>query len=202
VRPPRHEPANASAVPDADPELRAYLREWRRETAKQRGVAAFVVMHDASLDDLCRLRPRSLAELRQVYGFGERKTAVYGPEILSALKRFHTGARAVATPEKKPKPRDETIRLLAERHPLEEIAKIRGRQLRGVVEMVADLVERGEAEFQPGWVDSEKQGSIEAACARLGCERLQPLKDALPPEITFEEIRLVVARVRQRRARQ
>jgi hypothetical protein len=41
---------------------------------------------------------------------------------------------------------------------------------------------------------------IEAACASLGLERLErlkTLKDALPPEITYEEIRLVLARLRR-----
>jgi ATP-dependent DNA helicase RecQ len=73
---------------DVDPELREYLREWRRTTAKQNGIAAFMVMHDTSLDDLCRKRPRSLAELRAVSGFGERKAEVYGRQILEALRNF------------------------------------------------------------------------------------------------------------------
>jgi hypothetical protein len=41
---------------------------------------------------------------------------------------------------------------------------------------------------------------IEAACASVGLdrlERLKTLKDALPPEITYDEIRLVVARLRR-----
>ena len=42
-----------------------------------------------------------------------------------------------------------------------------------------------------------KQAVIEAACAKLGVERLKPLKDALPPEITYDEIRLVVAKLRR-----
>jgi ATP-dependent DNA helicase RecQ len=79
---------------DVDPELREYLREWRRTTAKQSGIAAFIVMHDTSLDELCRKRPRSLAELLRVSGFGERKTEVYGQQILEALRNFQAGARA------------------------------------------------------------------------------------------------------------
>jgi ATP-dependent DNA helicase RecQ len=74
--------------PDVDPELREHLREWRRLKARERHVAAFVVMHDTSLDDLCRKRPASLAELRGVSGFGERKTEVYGHQILEALRNF------------------------------------------------------------------------------------------------------------------
>ena len=76
---------------DIDPDLREHLREWRRATAKERHVPAYVVMHDSSLDDLCRKRPRSLAELRGVSGFGERKTEVYGTLILKALRDFRPG---------------------------------------------------------------------------------------------------------------
>jgi ATP-dependent DNA helicase RecQ len=75
-------------------ELRAYLREWRRQTAQRQGIAAFVVMHDTSLDALCERRPKNLAELRQVFGFGARKTELYGQEILQAFKDFAQGARA------------------------------------------------------------------------------------------------------------
>ena len=92
------------------------------------------------------------------------------------------------------------MRLLAEGRTLDEIARIRGRQRSTIVSMVSDLVERGEVKFQPGWVDQEKQARIEDACARLGLGKLTPLKDVLPPEITFEEIRLVVARLRRQQS--
>ena len=84
------------AIPDVDPELREYLREWRRATAKQQGVPAFVVMHDSSLEELCRKRPGSIPELLGISGFGEHKAALYGPQIFDALQRFRNGARAVA----------------------------------------------------------------------------------------------------------
>lgn len=197
--PRRSEIADQGVSSDVNPELREYLREWRRAAAKQQDVPAFVVMHDTSLEELCRIRPRSISELLRVYGFGERKAAMYGQQILEVLARFRSGARATVAPEKKPRPAEETVRLLAEGHTFDEIAQIRGRQLETVVGMVADLVERGDLEFQPGWVDLERQASIEAACARLGFERLKPLKEALSPEVTFEEIRLVVARLRRRR---
>ena len=198
TRPRQAEPPSTVGATEIEPGLREYLREWRQATAKEQGLPAFVVMHDTSLDDLCQKRPRSRAELLRVWGFGERKTELYGQQILDALEQFRTGARATVATEKKPRPAEETIRLLAEGRTFEEIAQLRSRQLRTVVGLVADLVERGELEFQPAWVDSEKQASIEEACARLGFERLTPLKNALPPEITFEEIRLVVARLRRR----
>ena len=100
--------AARSVSPGIDPELREYLREWRRTTARERGVAAFIVMHDTSLDELCRVRPRTLSELRSISGFGERKTELYGQGILGALEEFDRGARAVRKEEEKAKPAEET----------------------------------------------------------------------------------------------
>ncbi len=81
----------AAAPAGRDAGLRERLRQWRQEVAKERKVPAFVVMHDTSLDDLCRRKPASLDELRQVHGFGEKKTADYGPELLKALSEFRRG---------------------------------------------------------------------------------------------------------------
>ena len=177
-----------------DPELREYLREWRRNTAKERDIAAFVVMHDTVLDELCRMQPRTLSELRGVYGFGVRKTEKYGPAILNAFEEFRRGARAKRV-KSKSKPTEETMRLLAAGRSFEEIAKERGRKVSSVVSLVIRLMKKGELEFQPTWVTPEKRAQIADAAARLGCEWLKPLKDALPPEITYEEIELVLAQL-------
>jgi|HubBroStandDraft_6_1064221.scaffolds.fasta_scaffold00660_16 ATP-dependent DNA helicase RecQ len=195
----RDQNAGSSAA-GIDPELREYLREWRRMAARERGIPAYVVMHDTSLDELCRVRPRSLSELRGVSGFGDKKTEMYGQGILDALAEFGRGARAAKQEEEKTKPAEETIRLLAEGRTFEEIAKARGRQLSSVVSLVVGLIERGELDFQPSWIDGEKQAQIEEVCTRLGTERLKPLKDALPPEISYEEIKLVTARLRLEQA--
>lgn len=189
-----------SPVADADQDLREYLREWRRTTAKEQGMPAYVVLHDSSLDEICRLKPGSIAGLLEITGIGERKADLYGQGILSALRQHREGARAAPLPEKKTAPALETLRLLEEGKSFEDIARIRGRQISTVVNAVAGLVEKGELEFRAEWIDRSRLLMIEAACATLGLERLErlkTLKDALPPEITYDEIRLVVARLRR-----
>jgi ATP-dependent DNA helicase RecQ len=94
-------------------------------------------------------------------------------------------------------PAAQTIRLLAEGRTFDEIATIRGRQRSTIVSLVSDLVERGEVVFQPSWVDQEKRKKIEDACEKLGVSKLAPIKEALPPEFTYEDIRLVVSRLRR-----
>ncbi len=187
----------ATGAASVDEELREYLKEWRRTTAKEMNTPAFVVLHDTTLEEICRRRPSSLADLLSITGIGERKAEMYGRGILGALDRYRNGARASAVPEKITMPALETMRLLMAGNSFEDIAKIRGRQLSTVVNAVANLVERGDLEFDPAWIDRNKLAVIEAACARLGVNGLRPLKDALPPEVTYDEIRLVVARLRR-----
>ncbi|PYX18982.1 MAG: RecQ family ATP-dependent DNA helicase, partial [Acidobacteria bacterium] len=190
-------PSPAPLLSSHDHALREYLREWRRKISKEQGISAFIVMYDTTLDALCRLRPRSLEALRSVPGFGERKIETYGKQILSALAEFDAGARAAAPREAQTKPAEETLRLLREGKSMAEIATIRQRQINTVANTIATLIENGDVEFDDNWVDATRRSVIEAACTRLGTQWLKPLKEAVPPEVTYEEIRLVVARLRR-----
>jgi ATP-dependent DNA helicase RecQ len=190
------QPLAAPAVGAEAEDLREYLREWRRSIAKEKYVPAYIVLHDSSLEEICRRPPKFYAELLDIPGIGERKAEVYGQPILDALEKFRQGERAGGA-ERKVKPADEMLRLLSEGRTLEEIAQARGRQLSTIVSGVANLLENGQVEFQSGWVTKEKQSVIEAACAKVGLERYKPVKDIVPPEITYDEIRLVVGRLRR-----
>lgn len=193
-------PAPPRPTTEADAELREYLREWRRNTAKEQGMPAFVVLHDTTLEEICGIKPSSITELRTITGIGERKAELYGQEILAALQRYMQGARPSVMPQKTTAPGLETLQLLQEGKTLQQIAEIRGRQFGTVVSAVATLVETGQVEFQLAWIDRNRDAVIASACERAGLDnltRLKPLKEVLPPEITYEEIRLVVARLRR-----
>lgn len=186
--------------PAADPDLIEYLRDWRRSVAKQRGIPAFMVMHDSSLEDLARKRPASLPELHEVTGFGERKVETFGGTVLEALRAFQSGARAEEKAAPLTSPTEETRRLLAEGCSLEQIAQRRGRMLATVAGTIAVMVEAGDLEFREEWVAPEKRARVEEVCRKLGLQWLKPIMAALPEEITFPELRLVVARLRREEA--
>ncbi|QKG23431.1 DNA helicase RecQ [Actinomadura verrucosospora] len=61
------------------------LRAWRAATAKEQGVPAYVIFHDATLREIATARPSSLAELGKVSGVGENKLAKYGEQVLETL---------------------------------------------------------------------------------------------------------------------
>jgi len=178
-------------------ELREFLREWRRNVARQKMTAAFVVMHDATLDALCQARPKTIAELRRVSGIGEKKCEMYGEEILEVFRRFGRGERASKEWHARPStPSLETKDLLDKGHSFEEIAQIRGRKVWSVKAMIADLIEKGDTGFQPQWVDVERYKEIEEASKRLGMDLVKPIVDALTGGTSYEDVRLVVADLR------
>ncbi|KAK1186382.1 DNA helicase RecQ [Streptomyces sp. NBS 14/10] len=78
----------AAAPVDLPPEavpLFERLRAWRGATAKEQGVPAYVIFHDATLRQIATLSPGTLAELGAVSGVGENKLAKYGEQILETV---------------------------------------------------------------------------------------------------------------------
>jgi ATP-dependent DNA helicase RecQ len=76
------------AAVDLSPEQEAVfeeLRAWRGATAKEQGVPAYVVFHDATLRAIAVAAPSSLGELAGISGVGESKLAKYGDGILEVL---------------------------------------------------------------------------------------------------------------------
>ena len=61
------------------------LRKFRRELAAARGVPPYIILGDRSLREVARLRPKSLAQLRDVYGIGDKKLADLGERILAVV---------------------------------------------------------------------------------------------------------------------
>lgn len=62
------------------------LRSWRAKTAKEHGVPAYVIFHDATLHELVRLCPKTEDELSQVTGVGARKLDKYGVYLMQILR--------------------------------------------------------------------------------------------------------------------
>ncbi|SCE65700.1 ATP-dependent DNA helicase RecQ [Micromonospora matsumotoense] len=78
----------ATVVAELDPaagSLFERLRAWRGATAKEQGVPAYVIFHDATLRQIATDSPTSLAELSRISGVGENKLAKYGESILTVL---------------------------------------------------------------------------------------------------------------------
>jgi ATP-dependent DNA helicase RecQ len=61
------------------------LRAWRAGAAKEQGVPAYVIFHDATLRQIAAESPATLTGLGAISGIGEAKLARYGQQILDLL---------------------------------------------------------------------------------------------------------------------
>ncbi|UGY91961.1 DNA helicase RecQ [Streptomyces gobiensis] len=72
-------------LPEAAVPVFEELRAWRAATAKEQGVPAYVIFHDATLREIATASPTTLDELSALNGVGETKLAKYGPQLLTLL---------------------------------------------------------------------------------------------------------------------
>ncbi|MFE0024876.1 DNA helicase RecQ [Amycolatopsis sp. NPDC059021] len=82
---PARRAAAAVEMPAEAAPLFERLRAWRAAAAKEQGVPAYVIFHDATLRQIATDRPTTLAELGTVNGVGENKLAKYGQQVLDTL---------------------------------------------------------------------------------------------------------------------
>jgi ATP-dependent exoDNAse (exonuclease V) alpha subunit len=69
--------------PIVDEELLTKLKAWRRKRAERDNVPAFIIAHDTTLESLAASPPADARGLRLAKGFGPKKIASYGDEILA-----------------------------------------------------------------------------------------------------------------------
>jgi ATP-dependent DNA helicase RecQ len=78
-----------AGVPPAAIELLEQLKRWRLAEAQAQAVPAYVVLHDSTLNEIARRRPRSLDDLAGIAGIGARKLERYGAPLLEVVASSH-----------------------------------------------------------------------------------------------------------------
>jgi ATP-dependent DNA helicase RecQ len=74
------------------------LRLWRLQVAREHGVPAYTVFHDATLEEIARRRPASIEALRAVSGVGAIKLERYGAAVLDLVQGTRGGLTRAAAP--------------------------------------------------------------------------------------------------------
>ncbi len=199
----------AAVSSNRENELFERLRKLRMLIAESEGVPPFVVFSDATLDELATYLPQNQDELLQISGFGQVKLLKYGKEFLDEVLEYcrkkglsskmpatkPKRKRKKATPKKKgaSSTYKETLNLAKKGLSIQEIADERGFSPQTIVRHIELWLEKGELQIDP-YVSSEKQKKIQSVVAETGTEKgLKVIKEKLPDEITYDEIRMVVA---------
>jgi ATP-dependent DNA helicase RecQ len=78
-------PLPAAPAGTGNPALVAALRAWRSDVARRRGVPAYVVLHDSTIDGIAMARPATHQQLRSIPGIGDKKLEHYGEELIALV---------------------------------------------------------------------------------------------------------------------
>jgi ATP-dependent DNA helicase RecQ len=194
------------------------LRRARRQIAEQRDVPPFVILGDAALEELCRVRPGSPATLVTIRGIGQRKIEDFGEALLEAVRResralgleldARTGSRAAAAeaaadagPYADPgvKPLSAGAALAAPMFrrgdSVEQVAASMGRARSTVEGYLADFARVERPESIRAWVDERTERRILDALEHVGDTggRLRPIYEHLGGEVPYLAIRVTLA---------
>jgi len=184
------------------------LRAWRRAEADSQGVPPFVIFNDATLRYIAAARPSELQRLRAVPGVGEVKLKDFGPTIIEILHDYAETSgvlldqappvpRANTTLERAPRrvtaAMDHAFGLFAQGSSLDEVMESTQRARSTVSAYLADYISQERPESVAAWVPAARYSAIASAAARVGRDRLRPIRDELGEEYQWDEIRIVLA---------
>ena len=190
------------------PVLYQQLRKLRDSICARKNLAIYLVASSKTLDEMATYLPQTPEELEQITGFGKVKVDTYGPQfldIITAYCREHGLPSGIAEKSSKParkkvkstrEPRVDTkaesFRLYKEGHSAADIAQTRSLTLQTVENHLAYYVQKGEIGIEE-LVSREKLVLIEPALRELEGSSILPVKQKLGSDISFGEIKLVMA---------
>jgi ATP-dependent DNA helicase RecQ len=70
---------------DFDSVLFEKLRQWRTGVARAKGLPAYMIFSDATLQSIANSKPSDLNALSRISGIGEKKLSLYGEDVLNVL---------------------------------------------------------------------------------------------------------------------
>ena len=186
-----------------DDELFEQLRLVRKEIAEQENVPPYIIFSDATLHEMSGRLPLNNEELLQIKGIGQRKLASYGEPFLTAIQKYveDHGKERVDT-FKTPAPNQQastsydktpshhiTWEMYRDGLTNEEIANQREITERTVENHLIKCADEGMEVNWDSFVPSQYEPLIRDAVQEANTERLTPIKELLPEEVSFFMIR-------------
>ena len=76
------------AIRPQDEPLWEALRALRLSLAEKAGVPPYVIFHDATLQEMLKVRPANLSDMNRITGVGEQKLARFGEKFIKEIAKF------------------------------------------------------------------------------------------------------------------
>jgi hypothetical protein len=204
---PARQKEDRGAVSDtfSHPELYARLKQWRAAKAKETGQPAFLVLHNTTLAEISERLPVTMEELVVIKGLKSKKGKTLGPELLQMVdqyrKEHHLPDRQIVEQNeniqsekekpRKPKTKEETLRLFLEGRTAAQVASLRNLTLTTIEGHLAYFVGTGSLILDQ-LMSQEKATRITAYFLSNPYQGLTQAKEDLGDDVSYGELRFVL----------
>jgi ATP-dependent DNA helicase RecQ len=184
------------------------LKKLRNRIAHEENVPAYLIFSDSSLLDLSTYLPLTKNDLPKMSGFGAYKIERYGEPFLEKIQDY-CNEHSLSTRIELKQPTGRTKKQVAPRErasdtkrisyelyrsgkTIKEVAAERSLAITTIETHLSYYITSGELDVND-FVPPDKQELIASATEKYGRLSLKLLKDNLPEEISYMEIRMTVA---------
>jgi len=214
ARPKRTSKAAAISWEGVDQGLFEALRSLRRRKAEELRVPPYVVFSDASLQDMARKRPANTIDFLGVHGVGQKKWRDFGDDFIAAIKDYcnehglevNVSPRPARRAETGGTPRGRRLSgeerqrqcdaLFSERRSIEEVSETLQLAPSTIEGYLVKYIESHEISDPSPWVHESTLERVRACAAEIDSDRLKPVFQALNEEVSYSEIRVCMACIR------
>jgi hypothetical protein len=187
------------------PELYRQLRQIRDDICVQKDLPIYRVAGSKTLEEMTCYLPQTLDDLQKITGFGKSKAETYGQKFVEVIQHYcrkHNLTSRIA--EKRPKhqrksvsnrvtdTKAESFRLYKEGKSIKEIATQRNLTPQTIEGHLAFYVRSGKIDIR-ALITGDKLLIIENALKDFKGGSITPIKESLGHDISFGDIRLVIA---------
>jgi ATP-dependent DNA helicase RecQ len=191
--------------------LYSRLQKLRKQYADANKVPPYVVFADSSLRLMAQQQPQTLAQFAQISGVGARKLAQYGEMFTAEIRAFRSESGLPILTETDPTPplvahtptksdvsssQLQTLDLYLRGLNLAEIAIERSMRESTITDHLIKTIECGYEVNLDRIVPVDRQTAIAQAINTVGADRLTPIREHLGDSYSYEEIKLVRAKLK------
>jgi ATP-dependent DNA helicase RecQ len=200
---------NTVPVLSDDDELFHALRKLRKSIADDEGVPPFVIFSDKTLHEMCVIQPSSETEFLTVSGVGDNKLKRYGQRFIAEITSYLEENQKYKVKQNDPIPPAApanvnpdkpsylvTFGMFLNNKSIKEIAAAREMSPTTIENHIIRSFEEGEGDDWSIFFTEEVESMIEKAVKEVGEKPLKPIKESLPEDVSYFQIKGYLAKRR------